>query len=65
MISEGYFPAIFTTDPTNLLQRALHNQHMEPDTDYHLLIAGRDSPEEIELAISGSTRVVVVKCAGR
>lgn len=64
MISDGYFPAIFTTDPTNLLQRALHNQHMDPDTDYHLLIAGQDDPAEIELAISGSTRVVVVKCAG-
>jgi outer membrane protein assembly factor BamB/HEAT repeat protein/predicted transcriptional regulator len=64
MISDGYFPAIFTTDPTDLLQRALRNQHMEPETDYHLLVAGQDSPEEIELAISGSTRVVVVKCAG-
>ncbi len=64
MIAEGYFPAIFTTDPTDLLQRALHNQHMEPDTDYHLLVAGVDSLEELELAISGSTRVVVVKCAG-
>lgn len=64
MISEGYFPAIFTTDPTDLLQRALHNQHMEPDSDYHLLVAGVDPAEELELAISGSTRVVVVKCAG-
>ena len=64
MISDGYFPAIFTTDPSNLLQRALRNQHMEPDTDYHLLVAGADDPDEIELAISGSTRVVVVKCAG-
>ncbi len=64
MISEGYFPAIFTTDPTDLLQRALHNQHMEADTDYHLLVAGVDPVEELELAISGSTRVVVVKCAG-
>jgi len=64
MISEGYFPAIFTTDPSDLLQRALHNQRMEPETDYHLLVAGVDAPEEIELAISGSTRVVIVKCAG-
>lgn len=64
MISERYFPAIFTTDPTNLLQRALHNQHMEPEKDYHLLAAGQDDPDEIELAISGSTRVAVVKCAG-
>ncbi|MFW5866506.1 MAG: PQQ-binding-like beta-propeller repeat protein [Armatimonadota bacterium] len=64
MISDGYFPAIFTTDPTDLLQRALRNQHMEPEADYHLLVAGQDSTEEIELAISGSTRVVVVKCAG-
>ncbi|MGD9497987.1 MAG: PQQ-binding-like beta-propeller repeat protein, partial [Armatimonadota bacterium] len=64
MISEGYFPAIFTTDPTDLLQRALRNQHMEPEVDYHLLIAGVDPPDEIELAISGSTRVVVVKCGG-
>ncbi len=64
MISEGYFPAIFTSDPTDLLQRALRNQHMEPETDYHLLVAGQDPPEEIELAISGSTRVVVIKCAG-
>ncbi len=64
MISDGYFPAIFTTDPTNLLQRALNSQHMEPESDYHLLVAGVDDPEEIELAISGSTRVVVVKLAG-
>lgn len=64
MIAEGYFPAIFTTDPTNLLQRALSNHHMEADTDYHLLVAGVDDPAEIELAITGSTRVVVVKCAG-
>lgn len=64
MIQQRYFPAIFTTDPTDLLQRALHNQHMEPEVDYHLLIAGVHSAEEIELAISGSTRVVVVKCAG-
>jgi len=64
MISDGYFPAIFTADPTDLLQRALHNQHMEPDTDYHLLVAGQDDPNEIELAISSSARVVVVKCAG-
>ncbi len=64
MIFDGYFPAIFTTDPTDLLQRALHNQHMEPDKDYHLLVAGKDAPDEIALAISGSTRVVVVKCAG-
>ncbi|GEM_PF-1083313 len=64
MIADGYFPAIFTTDPTNLLQRALRNQHMEPETDYHLLIAGVHTPEEIDLAISGSMRVVIVKCAG-
>ncbi len=64
MISDGYFPAIFITDPTDLLERSLRNQHMEPETDYHLLVAGQDSPEDIELAISGSTRVVVVKCAG-
>lgn len=64
MISEHYFPAIFTTDPTDLLQRTLHNHHMEPDVDYHLLVAGAHSADEIELAISGSTRVVIVKCAG-
>lgn len=64
MIAQRYFPAIFTTDPTDLLQRALHNQHMEPDVDYHLLIAGVHPAEEIELALSGSTRVAVVKCAG-
>ena len=47
MISEHYFPAIFTTDPTDLLQRALHNHHMEPDVDYHLLVAGAHSADEI------------------
>ena len=36
---------------------------MEPETDYHLLVAGQTLPDEIELAISGSTRVVVA-CAG-
>ncbi|MCD6361660.1 MAG: HEAT repeat domain-containing protein, partial [Armatimonadetes bacterium] len=64
MISEGYFPAVFTADPTDLLQKALHNHHMEPEKDYHLLVAGVDEPADIDLALAGSTRVVVVKCAG-
>lgn len=64
LIAEGYFPAVFTADPTDLLQVALHNHHMEAGKDYHLLAAGVDEPGEISLALAGSTRVVVVKCAG-
>ncbi|HUS79972.1 MAG TPA: PQQ-binding-like beta-propeller repeat protein [Armatimonadota bacterium] len=64
MISDGYFPAVFTADPTDLLQVALHNHHMEPDKDYHLLAAGLDSADDIALALASSTRVVVVKCVG-
>jgi outer membrane protein assembly factor BamB len=64
MIADGYFPAVFTADPTDMLQQALHNHHMDPEKDYHLLVAGADEPGEIELALAGSTRVVVIKCAG-
>ncbi len=64
MIADGYFPAVFTSDPTDLLQQALHNHHMEPEKDYHLLVAGLDDPADIGLALASSTRMVVVKCAG-
>jgi len=64
MMSDGYFPAVFTTDPTDLLQRGLHNRHMEPDKDYHLMVAGVDPADDIQVALEQSKRIVVVKCAG-
>ncbi len=64
MISDGYFPAVLTTDSTDLLQRALHNKHMEADKDYHLLVAGVDAPDDMQVALDESKRVVVIKCAG-
>ena len=64
MISDGYFSAVFTTDPTGLLQESLHNRHMDAEKDYHLLVAGVDPADEIEVALAESQRVVVVKCAG-
>ena len=64
LVKEGYFPTIFTMAPDDLLERALRSQHLEPDTDYHLLVAGVDELETISVALKGSTRLVVVKCGG-
>ncbi len=64
LVKDGYFPTIFTMEPDDLLERALHTQHLEPDTGYHLLVAGVDEPETISLALEDSTRLVVVKCGG-
>ena len=64
LVKEGYFPTIFTMCPDNLLQQALHTHHLEPDTDYHLLVAGVDDPDTISVALKESTRLVIVKCGG-
>ncbi len=64
LVKEGYFPTIFTMEPDDLLEKALHTQHLEPETDYHLLVAGVDEPEVISVALKESTRLVIVKCGG-
>jgi len=47
-----------------MLERALRAQHLEPEKNYHLLVAGLDDPEAIQVALEESTRVAVVKCGG-
>ncbi len=64
LIQDGYFPTIFTMEPHDLLERALSDRHLEPETDYHLLVAGVDDAETISVALEDSSRVVVVKCGG-
>jgi len=64
LVKEGYFSTIFTMEPDGLLEQALSTQHLEPETDYHLLVAGVDEPEVISVAAKESTRLVIVKCGG-
>ncbi|HEY3396253.1 MAG TPA: PQQ-binding-like beta-propeller repeat protein [Armatimonadota bacterium] len=64
LIKDGYFPAIFTMEPHALLEQALHNNFMEPATDYHLVVLGVDEPEAVRTALQHSVRVAVVKCGG-
>jgi len=64
LIQDGYFPTIFTMEPHNLLEKALSDRHLEPETDYHLLVAGVDEEETISVALEDSSRVLVVKCGG-
>ncbi len=64
LIQDGYFPTIFTMEPHGLLEDALSARHLEPETDYHLLVAGIDDVETISVALEDSSRVVVVKCGG-
>jgi outer membrane protein assembly factor BamB/HEAT repeat protein len=64
LIKEGYVPTVFIMEPDDMLERALRAQHLEPEKDYHLLVAGLDEPEAIQVALEESTRVVVVKCGG-
>jgi len=64
LVKEGYFSTIFTMEPDGLLEQALRTQHLEPETDYHLLVAGVDEPEVISVAAKESTRLVIVKCGG-
>ena len=64
LIKDGYFPAIFTMEPHSLLEQALHNNFMEPGTDYNLVVLGVDEPEALNTALQHSVRVTVVKCGG-
>ena len=64
LIKDGYFPAIFTMEPHALLEQALHNNFMEPGTDYNLVVLGADEPEAVNTALLHSNRVTVVKCGG-
>jgi len=64
LVQDGYFPTIFTMEPHDLLEQALSDRHLEPETDYHLLVAGVDDVETISVALEDSSRVVVVKCGG-
>jgi len=64
LIQDGFFPTIFTMEPHDLLEQALSDRHLEPETDYHLLVAGVDDAETISVALADSSRVVVVKCGG-
>ncbi len=64
LVQDGYFPTIFTMEPHDLLEQALSDRHLEPETDYHLLVAGVDDEETISVALEDSSRVVVVKCGG-
>lgn len=64
LIKDGYYSTVFLIEPDNMLERALHAQHMEPEKDYHHLIAGLDDPGEIRVALAESTRPAIVKCGG-
>ena len=64
LVKDGYFSTIFTMEPDNLLAQALSTQHLEREADYHLLVAGVDSPVTIGSALKESTRLVIVKCGG-
>ncbi len=64
LIQDGYFPTVFTMEPHDLLEQALSDRHLEPETDYHLLVVGVDDAETISVALEDSSRVVVVKCGG-
>lgn len=64
LIKDGYYSVVFLSEPDNMLERALHAQHMEPEKDYHLLVAGVDEPAHIKIALAESTRVALVKCGG-
>lgn len=64
LIKDGYYSNIFIAEPDDMLERALHAQHMEPDKDYHLLVAGLDDPQDIKIALDESSRIAVVKCGG-
>ena len=64
LVKEGYVPTIFVMEPDDMLERALRAQHLEPEKNYHLLVAGLDDPEAIQVALEESTRVAVVKCGG-
>lgn len=64
LVKDGYYSTIFVSEPDDMLERALHAQHLEPDKDYHLLVGGLDDPEEINVALAESTRPALVKCGG-
>lgn len=64
LIKDGYYSNIFISEPDDMLERALHGQHMEPDKDYHLMVAGLDAPQDIKIALDESSRLAVVKCGG-
>ena len=64
LIKDGYVPLVFTMSPDDSLERALTSQRMTAGEDYHLVVAGSDSPADINLAVRESSRVVVVKCGG-
>lgn len=64
LIKDGYYSTIFLAEPDDMLERALRAQHMEPEKDYHLLVAGVDEPNDIRVALAESTRIAIVKCGG-
>lgn len=64
LIKDGYYSTVMITEPDNMLERALHAQHMEPDKDYHLLVGGVDDPADIKVALAESSRIAIVKCGG-
>ncbi|MBC7286639.1 MAG: PQQ-binding-like beta-propeller repeat protein [Armatimonadetes bacterium] len=64
LIKEGYVPLLFTMCPDDALERALSTHHMVPGEEYHCLVAGKDTPQDIEVAVRESTRFVMVKCGG-
>lgn len=64
LVADGYFSTIFLTEPDRLFLQALQTHHLTADDDYHYLVAGVDDAETIRLALTESSRLVVVKCAG-
>ncbi len=64
LIKDGYFPAIYTMGPDDMLETALSTQHLERDKDYHLLVAGVDPPSSFTMDLRESTRVAIIKCGG-
>ncbi|MCD6352259.1 MAG: PQQ-binding-like beta-propeller repeat protein [Armatimonadetes bacterium] len=64
LIKDGYVPLLFTMSPDDALEKALSAQRLTAGEDYHLVVAGADAPDAIEIAVRESTRVVVVKCGG-
>ena len=64
LIKDGYYSMVFVGEPDDMLERALHAQHLGPEKDYHRLVAGVDDPNDIKIALTESTRIAIIKCGG-
>ena len=64
LIRDQYFSTIFTTSIDGLLEQALEQQRLLPGREYIRCVVPTTSPEEIRLALTESSRVVIVKLFG-